>query len=124
MVLKNVEAIPATDPSGIIKLRDSIYAADLFIVAASHLKLFSWISLNKPPSMSEICAEFKIKERPTDVMLTLLKSYNLITEKFGRFYLTELAQEHLVDSAEREIFQKVLMFIFIQMFFTTGMGMM
>ncbi|MCL2115593.1 MAG: methyltransferase domain-containing protein [Methanobrevibacter sp.] len=33
-------------------------------------------------------------------MLTLLKSYNLITEKLGRFYLTELAQEHLVDSAE------------------------
>jgi SAM-dependent methyltransferase len=33
-------------------------------------------------------------------MLTLLKSYNLITEKIGRFYLTELAQEHLVDSAQ------------------------
>jgi len=100
MILKNVEAVPATDPSGLIKLRDSIYAADLFTVATSHLKLFSWISLNKAPSISEICTEFQIKERPADVMLTLLKSYNLITEKLGRFYLTELAQEHLVDSAQ------------------------
>ncbi|MDR2967738.1 MAG: hypothetical protein LBU74_07300 [Methanobacteriaceae archaeon] len=99
MILKNVEAIPTTDPSGLIKIRDSIYAADLFTVATSHLKLFSWLNL-KSPSISEICTEFRIKERPADVMLTLLKSYKLITEKLGRFYLTELAQEHLVDSAE------------------------
>jgi predicted O-methyltransferase YrrM len=100
MILKNVEAIPTTDPSELIKLRDSIYAADLFTVATSHLKFFSWMNLNKPPNISDICAEFRIKERPADVMLTLLKSYDLITEKLGRFYLTELAREHLVDSAE------------------------
>jgi SAM-dependent methyltransferase len=100
MILRNAEAIPTTDPSGLIKLRDSIYAADLFTAAVSHLKLFSWLSLNNSPGISEICAEFQIKERPADVMLTLLKSYDLITEKLGRFYLTELAQEHLVDSAE------------------------
>jgi len=100
MILKNVEANPTTDPSELIKLRDSIYAADLFTVATSHLKLFSWLHLNKSANFSEICAEFQIKERPADVMLTLLKSYNLITEKLGRFYLTELAREHLVDSAE------------------------
>jgi len=100
MILKNTEAIPTTDPSGLIKLRDSIYAADLFTVATSHLKFFSWLSLNKAPNISEICTEFQIKERPADVMLTLLKSYNLLTEKLGRFYLTELAQEHLVDYSQ------------------------
>ena len=63
MILRNVEAIPTTDPSGLIKLRDSIYAADLFTVATSHLKLFSWIQLNKSPSIREICTEFQIKER-------------------------------------------------------------
>jgi len=38
MILRNVEVIPTTDPSGLIRLRDSMYAADLFTVAASHLR--------------------------------------------------------------------------------------
>lgn len=46
MILSNLGAIPVTDPSALMRLRDSIYAADLFIAAVVHLNLFSWLNNN------------------------------------------------------------------------------
>lgn len=81
------------------RLRDSIYAADLFTAAVAHLNFFSWLEKN-PSDIKEICSSLQIKERPADVMITLFKALNLIEEKDNRFYLKTLAKEYLIDSSE------------------------
>jgi SAM-dependent methyltransferase len=87
-----------TDPSSLLRLRDSIYASDLFITAVGHLNFFSWLD-KKPADITEICSSFQIKQRPADVMLTLFKSLNLIEEKQGLFDLTQLSKEYLAESS-------------------------
>jgi SAM-dependent methyltransferase len=91
--------IPSTDPGNLFRLRDSIYASDLFIVAVAHLNFFSWLEKN-PSDIKEICSSLQIKERPADVMITLFKALNLIEEKDNCFYLKTLAKEYLIDSSE------------------------
>ncbi|HIE31562.1 MAG TPA: methyltransferase [Methanosarcinales archaeon] len=98
MTLENLTEFPSTDPSNLIRLRDSIYSADLFITAVAHLDLFSWLDEN-PAGMREICYSLQIEERPTDVMLTLFKSLNLIEENEGLYHLTELSRDHLIESS-------------------------
>ena len=90
--------IPLTDPSNLLRLRDSVYAADLFITAVGHLDFFSWLNKN-PGDIEKICSSLQIKERPADVMLTLFKSLCLIEEKEGIFHVTDLAKEHLTVSS-------------------------
>ncbi len=99
MILENLTAVPATNPSRLMSLRDGVYAADLFTVAVGHLNIFSWLC-RKPAKFAEICRKYGIKERPADVMLTLLKAYGLLEVKDGRYSVTALAAEHLTDSAE------------------------
>jgi predicted O-methyltransferase YrrM len=99
MILKNLMALSKTNPSELIRLRDSVYSTDLLITAIGHLNFFSRIGLN-PASFEEIISTFKIDPRATDVMLTLFKAQGLITEKNNIFELTELAQEHLTDLSD------------------------
>ena len=99
MILKSLGAMPSTDPSNLLRLRDSIYASDLFITAVGHLNFFSWLDKN-PSDIEDMCSSLQIKERPADVMITLFKALNLIVEKENRFYLTKLAKEHLIESSE------------------------
>lgn len=98
MILDDLIAMPATDPSTLLRLRDSVYAADLFIAAVGHLNFFSWLDKN-PADIDKICSSLHIKERPADVMLTYFKSLGLISEERGTFHLTETAREHLTDSS-------------------------
>ena len=99
MIPKHSETMPSTDPINLLRLRDSIFAADLFITAISHLNFFNWLEKN-PAGMKNICSYFQIQERPADVMVTYFKSLNLIEERDSCFYLTELSQEYLTESSE------------------------
>jgi len=96
MILENLTDIPSTDPSNLLRLRDSVYSADLFIAAVAHLDLFSWLDKN-PADLQEVCSSLQIKKRPADVMLTLFKSLGLIEENEGRYHLTELSKDHLIE---------------------------
>lgn len=96
MILENLNGVPSTDPSNLLRLRDSVYSADLFITAVAYLDLFSWLDKN-PADLQEVCSSLQIEERPADVMLTLFKSLDLIEEKEGLYYLTELSKEHLIE---------------------------
>lgn len=98
MILENLTEFPSTDPSNLLRLRDSVYSPDLFITAVAHLNLFSWLDKN-PAGIRKICSSLQIEERPTDVMLTLFKSLNLIEEKEGLYHLTELSRDHLIESS-------------------------
>lgn len=99
MILEDLQAKPKTDPSDLIKLRDSIYATDLLITAIGHLNFFTWLNEN-PSDLETICTEFEISSRPTDVMLTYFTSLGLIELKDNMFYTTDYSQEHLIDNAE------------------------
>jgi SAM-dependent methyltransferase len=99
MVLKHLGTMPSTDPSDLLRLRDSIFASDLFITVVGHLNFFTWLGKN-PAGMKKICSIFQINERPADVMITLFKSLNLLEERDNCYHLTELTQEFLTDSSE------------------------
>ncbi|MBN1598062.1 MAG: hypothetical protein JW894_07190 [Bacteroidales bacterium] len=98
MILPDLKSLPATSPEIIIRLRDSIYAADLLFTAVCRLNFFTIIA-KKPGTFKDICSTFKIHPRTVDVMLTLFKSYGLIEVKEDKFYATQLTLDHLTDSS-------------------------
>ena len=99
MVLQHSGTMPSTDPSDLLRLRDSIFASDLFITVVSYLDFFTFIEKNSA-EIKKICSFFHINERSADVMITLFKSLNLLEERGNCYHLTELAQEYLTDSSE------------------------
>ena len=90
---------PVTDPTSIYRYRDGLYAADLLTVAISHLGFFTWLDEHQPADLTTICRSLDLRERPTDVMLTLLTAMGLLKIQHGAFSLTDLALEHLVKSS-------------------------
>jgi 3-hydroxy-5-methyl-1-naphthoate 3-O-methyltransferase len=90
--------IPSASPSTIINLRESAYAADLFITVISRLDFFNRIA-KEPADIDGICGIFDIKKRPADVMLTLFKAYGLLKEKTKKFYLTDISKTYLLKES-------------------------
>ncbi|WP_149496836.1 methyltransferase [Roseiconus lacunae] len=90
---------PATDPALLLRYRDRQYAADLMAVAILKLNLFSWIDAQQVVSTKQIGSEFGLAERPLDVLLTLCRAGGWVTTEADQHRLTELAEEHLVDSS-------------------------
>ena len=91
---------PATDPGGILELRDRQFAAELIAVALLHLDLFTWLEANPGRDPDAISEHFDIKARPTDVMLTLCRAYGyLVSDDHGGIRLTPLGREHLVKGS-------------------------
>jgi hypothetical protein len=99
MILQNLQAIPKTDPGGLIGLRDSIYAADLLVTAIGHLNFFTWLDSN-PSDTQTITDYFKLSHRPTDVMITYFVALGLIEKLNGRYYTTDYSKEHLTNNSE------------------------
>jgi len=89
---------PATDPTSIYRSRDGLFAADLLTAALVWLDFFTWLS-DHPSDKAGICSALDIKERPTDVMLTLFVASGLLQAENGIFKLTALAREHLVKDS-------------------------
>lgn len=94
----DLTSVPRTDPTGIYRVRDGIYAADMLLTALVHLDLFSWLA-DHPARKDEICRALEITDRPADVMLTLLAAMGLVEERQQVFHLTTLAREHLVKES-------------------------
>ena len=89
---------PANDPTSIYRYRDGLYATDLLACALVFLDLFTWLDKN-PSTKEEICTQFSIAERPTDVMLTLFASMDLLERQGEKIFLKPIAREHLVASS-------------------------
>ncbi|MCW1921760.1 methyltransferase [Luteolibacter arcticus] len=90
---------PATDPGGILDLRDRQFAAELIATALLHLDLFTWLEANPGVTSAAIAEHFGIKERPTDVMLTLCRAYGFVAGDPNRVSLTPMGREHLVKGS-------------------------
>src|SRR5207244_1468019 len=56
---------------------------------------FTWLSKG-PADKNTICEALYIKERPTDVMLTLFVALGFLQKEEELFHLTDLAREFLV----------------------------
>src|SRR5271170_4046498 len=90
---------PETDPTSIYRQRDGLYAVDMLTAAICHLDLFSRLA-EKPSDRASICGALDLRERPADVMLTLLTAMGLLQNTDGIFSLTTMAREHLVKSSQ------------------------
>ena len=89
---------PETDPTSIYRYRDGLYAVDMLTTALCHLDLFSRLA-EQPSDLTSICRALDLRERPADVMLTLLTAMGLLENNGGPFSLTLLAREHLIQSS-------------------------
>jgi len=88
----------STDPTGIYRYRDGLYAADLLTAAICHLDFFNWLNAH-PADVKTICESLGLKERPVDVMVTLFAAMGLVHRDGEICRLTELAKEHLSKSS-------------------------
>jgi hypothetical protein len=77
MISEILTTIPSTDPTNMLRLRDSVYSTDLIITAVAHFDFFSLLDKN-PADIHGICTTLEIKQRPADVMLTLFRALDLI----------------------------------------------
>jgi predicted O-methyltransferase YrrM len=94
----NFLAQPETDPTSIFRQRDGLYAVDMLTTAICHLDLFSRLA-DLPADLPGICRMLDLRERPADVMLTLLTAMGLLQNDDGVFSLTMMAREHLIRSS-------------------------
>ncbi|MDB6134290.1 MAG: dnrK [Verrucomicrobiales bacterium] len=86
---------PSTDPADIYRLRDALYASDLFIAALTKLDFFTWIG-RRPSTVDGICAHFGFHARPVLAMTTLFIAQGHLTrDEKGVLHLTGAAREHL-----------------------------
>jgi SAM-dependent methyltransferase len=90
---------PSTDPTAIYRYRDGLYAADLLTAALCHLQFFDWLHTHPLSGLPAICSALGLKERPVDVMLTLFAAMGLVERKGADVQLTQLAEEHLLNSS-------------------------
>src|SRR5688500_16652930 len=89
---------PKTDPTGIFRYRDGLYAVDLLAAAVTGLDFFTRLG-EGPADPKTICKMFGIQERPADVMLTLFAAMELVRQRNGQFELTETSREFLAKGS-------------------------
>src|SRR5580658_5553388 len=94
----NFLASPETDPTSIYRQRDGLYAVDMLTAALCHLDLFSRLA-EQPMDLPSLCRALDVRERPADVMLTLLTAMRLLQNNGGKFSLTTMAREYLLPSS-------------------------
>ena len=100
--MNNWSNIPRKPPKRVFTLRDSSFAAGLFITAVSYFDLFSWLN-ESPADLNIICTSLGIRERSADVMLTLFKAYRFVKEKNKRYYLSDFARDYLTEKADFDL---------------------
>jgi hypothetical protein len=94
----DLRTVPDTDPVGVYRVRDGIYAADMLLTAIVHLDLFTRLA-DRPSTVEEVCRAFDTTARPTDVMLTLLAAMGLLEAREHRYHLSATAREHLAKAS-------------------------
>ena len=94
----DLTAAPQTDPLAIYRYRDGLYAVDLLTAAICEFDFFTWLAAN-PSDLAGICRALEVKERPTDVMLTLFAAEGFVQAADGIFQITPLAREHLTSTS-------------------------
>lgn len=90
------------NPSSLLRFRDSIYASDLLICAVAKIDIFTHFKCG-PLSFKEICENAQIKERPTDVLISLLLSHKLINITDGKYTPTAHSLKYLSSNSPESL---------------------
>ncbi len=90
--------MPMTDPSGLIALRDGLYADDLVLAGVTGLDLLTWLGRH-PSTEEEIARGLQLAPRPLNVLLTLFLTMGLLEWDGTTFRPTLLAREHLTQGS-------------------------
>jgi len=89
-------AAPTTDPSQLLQLAEGMHAIEVVAAAVGWLDLFERLDA-APADTRTIARDLELAERPTHVMLTLLRTLGLVRcDDAGRHALTPLASEYLL----------------------------
>ena len=94
------------DPTGLYRVRDGAYAADLLIAAVAHFDVFSWLAKHGPVTAARLREAMGWSERPADVLLTLCAAQGLLVRDLDdadRVEVTELARQHLVAGSSTDL---------------------
>jgi hypothetical protein len=68
------------------------------LLVAHNLKLFPYLA-EQPRTLQEVCDALKIVRRPADALLTLCVSAGLLRVQDGRYSLTSLAEDYLLEGS-------------------------
>src|SRR5258708_4776198 len=94
---------PTVDPTPIFEHFRGNYATELLTAAVAHFNLFSRLAA-WPMTPAELGLALGLAERPTNVLVTALRSFGLLrTSSQGQLLLTELAIEHLLPGGPFDV---------------------
>ena len=88
---------PRTDDRPLLDLQFGVWGHTALLVAYD-LKLFPLLA-EKPRTLAEVCEALSIARRPAEALLMLCVSMGLAYVQDGRYALTPLAEEYLLDSS-------------------------
>lgn len=90
------------DPTGLLRLREGVYAGDLVVTAIVELDLFTRLA-DERLSPAEIARMVGLAERPTVVMCEVLESLGLLDRDGDRLAPSALACAYLVDGSSGDL---------------------
>ena len=81
-------------------MRDVVFGISGYpaVLVAHELNLYSLIA-EQPRTIPEICAALGIKPRPAEALVSVSASLGLLTEADGRYSLSAMAEDYLVESS-------------------------
>ncbi|MCR9294768.1 MAG: acetylserotonin O-methyltransferase [bacterium] len=96
-------AFPATDPTLIFEHFRGSFGSQLLTVAVAHLDLFTLLA-ETPLTLEELQQATGLARRPAIVLTTAMRAMQLLQrDSTGKLSPTEMAREHLVQSAPFDV---------------------
>lgn len=96
----------APDPTGLYRIRDGAYAADLLIAAVAEFDLFTWLAEHGPAPVADARAALGLADRPADVLFTLCAAHGLVDRDLDAgdvVAVTELGRSHLAAGSPLDL---------------------
>ena len=88
---------PRTDDLQIGQITASLLAYPVVLVA-HELRLFPLLA-EKPRTLQEVCTDLEIRERAAEAILSIVAAVGLVKLEEGRFSVTELSEDYLLESS-------------------------
>lgn len=92
----------APDPTGLYRIRDGAYAADLLIAAVAEFDLFTWLDERGPATVADVRTALGMAARAADVLFTLCAAHGLVDRDLPAGDVvgaTDLARAHLATGS-------------------------
>ncbi|GGB52939.1 O-methyltransferase [Tistrella bauzanensis] len=101
MFISSPEKVVSTTDD-MLRLRESAFAIDMFVVATTWVGLFDHL-VASPGPRAAVCKALNIHARPADTMFTLLLSWGLLVEDDHGLRPSALALDHMVAGSANDL---------------------